>query len=152
MLRDGVRTPVPGKLLPLRKWVLPQTVTQLRKFLGIKNYFSEYFPNYAAVAAPLMGKLKLSREDRKKGSKKPIEWDDQAIRALGKKLKRKMADNLGLWQPHLDKPFILRTEASEIAVGAQLCQILDWKLRTVALFSRKLTSSQLNWAVEEKEM
>jgi hypothetical protein len=81
ILRDGVRTPVPGKLLPLQKWALPQTVTQLRKFLGTTNYFSEYVPNYAAMAAPLMGKLKLSREDGEKGSKKPIEWDDQAIRA-----------------------------------------------------------------------
>ncbi len=78
-----------------------------------------------------MGKLKLSREDGKKGSKKPIEWDDQAIRAF-EELKRKMADSLGLWQPHLDKPFIVRTDASEIAVGAQLCQMLDGELRTVA--------------------
>ena len=47
---------------------------------------------------------------------------------------------------------MLRTDASEIAVGAQLCQKLEGKLRTVALFSRKLTQSQLNWAVKVKEM
>ena len=45
ILRDGVRTPSPGKLLPVQKWVLPRTVTELRNFLGITNYFSEYFPN-----------------------------------------------------------------------------------------------------------
>jgi len=37
-------------------------------------------------------------------------------------------------------------------VGAQLCQDFDGVRKTVALFSRKLTQSQLNWAVEEKEM
>jgi hypothetical protein len=44
ILRDGVRAPAPGKLLPIQKWELPRTVTQLRKFLGITNYFSEYVP------------------------------------------------------------------------------------------------------------
>ena len=67
-------------------------------------------------------------------------------------LKRNLGDNLWLYQPHLDQPFIVRADASEIAVGAQLCQILEGKMRTVALFSRKLTNSQLNWAVKEKEM
>ena len=50
------------------------------------------------------------------------------------------------------KPFVLRTEASDTAIGAQLMQELDGNLRTVALYSRKLTGSQLNWAVKEKEM
>jgi hypothetical protein len=98
-----------------------------------------------------MGKLKLSRDEGKKGSQKVIEWDEKSLQAF-EELKRKLADNLGLYQPHLDKPFIIRADASEIAVGAQLCQVLDGELRTVALFSRKLTSSQLNWAVKEKEM
>ena len=151
ILRDGVRMPAPGKLLPIQKWVLPQTVTDLRKFLGITNYFSEYVPQYAQVAAPLMGKLKLNREEGKKGSQKVIEWDNVAVQAF-EELKRKLASNLGLYQPHLDKPFIIRADASEFAVGAQLCQELDGKIRTVALFSRKLTSSQMNWAVKEKEM
>ena len=151
ILRDGVRSPAPGKLLPIQKWVLPRTVTELRQFLGLTNYFSEYVPNYAETAAPLMGKLKLNREDGKKGSKLPVVFGEVERRAF-EELKRKLADNLSLFQPQLDQPFILRTDASDTAIGAQLCQKLDGKLRTVALYSRKLTSSQLNWAVKEKEM
>ena len=41
ILRDGTRSPAPGKLLPLQKWELPRTVTELRSFLGLTNYFSE---------------------------------------------------------------------------------------------------------------
>jgi len=37
-------------------------------------------------------------------------------------------------------------------VGAQLCLDFEGVRKTVALFSRKLTQSQLNWAVKEKEM
>ena len=55
--------------------------------------------------------------------------------------KAKLAESLALYQPQLDKPFVLRTEASDTAIGAQLMQELDGKLRTVALYSRKLTGN-----------
>jgi hypothetical protein len=45
-------------------------------FLGLTNYYSSYVKNYAALAAPLMGKLQVNRLDCKKGSLKPVEWDD----------------------------------------------------------------------------
>ena len=80
ILRDAVRAPAPGKLLPIQKWELPRTVTQLRKFLGITNYFSEYVPNYAESAARLMDKLKLTRGNGKKGSQKPVECGEADVK------------------------------------------------------------------------
>ena len=35
ILRDGVRRPSPGKLLPIKLWELPTTLTKLRGFLGL---------------------------------------------------------------------------------------------------------------------
>jgi hypothetical protein len=55
-LREGRRSPAPGKLLSIQKWDLPGTVTALRVFLGLTNYYSSYVQNYAALAAPLMVK------------------------------------------------------------------------------------------------
>ena len=129
----------------------PHNNYALRSFLGLTNYFSEYVEHYAEMAAPLMAKLKVSREDGKKGSKKPVQMGEVELQAFHK-LKAKLAESLALYQPQLDKPFVLRTDASDTAIGAQLMQELDGKLRTVALYSRKLTGSQLNWAVKEKEM
>lgn len=63
ILREGRRSPAPGKLLPIQQWELPRTVTELRGFLGLTNYFAEYVEHYADSAAPLMGKLQLSRHD-----------------------------------------------------------------------------------------
>jgi len=82
ILRDGTRSPAPGKLLPIQKWELPRTITELRSFLGLTNYFSEYVPNYAKYAAPLMAKLKVNREDGKKGSKKPVELGEVELKAF----------------------------------------------------------------------
>jgi hypothetical protein len=66
VLREGRRGPAPGKLLSIQGWELPKTVTQLRGFLGLTNYYSCYVPSYAQLAAPMMGKLQLNREEGKK--------------------------------------------------------------------------------------
>ena len=52
ILRDGRRSPAPGKLLPIQEWELPKVVTDLRGFLGLCNYFTEYVQHYAEIAAP----------------------------------------------------------------------------------------------------
>ena len=41
-------------------------------------------------------------------------------------------------------PFVLRTDASLVAVGAELCQIVDGKQRVVAYHSRKLNDAEKN--------
>ena len=86
ILKEGARSPAPGKLLPIQKWELRSAVTEIRGFLGLTNYFSEYVEHYAETATPIMAKLKLSREDGKKGSKK-VDWTATKVRAL-EELKR----------------------------------------------------------------
>ena len=54
ILREGSRTPSPGKLLSIQNWEFQTTITALRGFLGLTNYYSSYVPNYANLAAPLM--------------------------------------------------------------------------------------------------
>ena len=74
ILRDGTISPAPGKLLSIQCWDLPKTITQLRGFLGLANYYSGYVKDYAHHAALLTTLLQLKKEDGKKGSKKPIHW------------------------------------------------------------------------------
>ena len=50
-----------------------------------------------------------------------------------------------------DQPYRLRTDASRYAVGAVLEQCHDGQWVPVAFLSRKLTSSQRNWAPREQE-
>ena len=52
LLKEGRRSPAPGKLLPIQLWELPDTVTALRGFLGLTNYYSEYVHHYSELAAP----------------------------------------------------------------------------------------------------
>ena len=121
ILHEGRREPAPGKLLSIQRWELPRTVTQLRGFLGLTNYYSSYVPHYAEYAAPLMAKLQLNRADGRKGSTKPIIWKE-SDKAAFEKLKAELSKQLELFTVDPDKPFVLRTDASDRAIGAVLEQ------------------------------
>ena len=130
-------------------------MTQLRGFLGLTNYYSSYVPHYADFAGPLMAKLQLNREDGKKGSQKPITWSQADVDAF-ENLKKALSEQLELFRVDPDKPFILRADASDKAIGAVLEQVREvapGKVQQVPVgfFSRKLDRSQLNWTPREKE-
>jgi hypothetical protein len=73
VLREGRRSPAPGKLRAIQKREKPRTVSQMRGFLGLTNYYSGYVKGYADLACPLMDTLKVGREDGKKGLQKTCE-------------------------------------------------------------------------------
>lgn len=150
ILQEGRRSPAPGKLLSIQKWELPRTITQLRGFLGLTNYYSCYVKNYADLAAPLMELLQVKRQEGKKGSQKPVQWNENAEMAFHK-LKKVLTESLELFQVDPDCPFVLRTDASEWAIGAVLEQERNRQWVPVGFFSRKLAGSQRNWTAREKE-
>ena len=144
VLREGRRSPAPGKLLAIQKWELPRTVTQLRGFLGLTNYYSCYVRKYADIAAPLMNMLQVNRVDGKKGSQKPLKWTCKSQEAF-ESLKKALAEELELFQLDPDRPFVLKTDASDWANGAVLEQEKEGRWVPVGFYSRKLAGSQLNW-------
>ena len=62
ILRNGTRSPAPGKLSAIEKWERPRTISELRAFLGFTNYYHTYIKDYASVVAKLQDKLKVPRE------------------------------------------------------------------------------------------
>ena len=150
ILRNGQRTPAPGKLLPIKNWELPPTLTKLRGFLGLCNYYEEYVPGYAHQAWRLMDKLKVNGPKAKAGSNLPLVWSDQE-KADFEALKGLLSTSLSLFYVNPDQPFQLRTDASHTAIGAVLQQLQEGHMVPVCFFSRKLTQSQTNWSARDKE-
>jgi len=159
---NGVRRPSPGKLMAVQKWEIPQTITELRAFLGLTNQYSSYVEQYAELVAPLQEKLKVPRSIGKKGSKHKIQWSPSEMEGF-QLIKQKLSEKLSLHAVNPDKPFVLRADASRYAVGATLEQLPDsasiptvddvraGKTVPVAFLSRKLTGSQRNWVPREQE-
>ena len=97
-----------------------------------------------------MEKLKVKGPEAKKGSTHRLTWAPLDIEAF-ENLKRALSKHLSLNQVQPDCPFQIRTDASDTAIGAVLNQERNGKWVPVCFFSRKLTTSQMNWSPREKE-
>ena len=115
----GQRRPMPGKLASLHYWEKPQTISELRSFMGFCNYYSGYVRMYAELYGPLHKMLQVGKFDGRKGSKKKLAWTPEAEDAFSH-LKEQLLGQLGLFLVDPDKRFVLRTDASDYAVGAVL--------------------------------
>ena len=120
----GQRRPMPGKLASLHHWEKPQTISELRSFMGFCNYYSGYVRMYEELSGPLHKMLHVGKFDGQKGSKKKLAWTPEAEDAFSR-LKERLLGQLGLFLVDPDKGFVLRTDASDYAVGAVLEQVRD---------------------------
>ena len=148
----GQRRPMPGKLASLHHWERPQTISKLRSFMGFCNYYSGYVRMYAELSRLLHKMLQVGNFDRRKGSKKKLAWTPEAEDAFSR-LKERLLVQLGLFLVDPDKGFVLRTDASDYAVGAVLEQVQDDRSHVpVAFWSRILAEGQCRtWTAREKE-
>ena len=56
----------------LHHWEKPQTISELRSFVGFCNYYSAYVRMYAELSGPLHNMLQVGKFDGRKGSKKKL--------------------------------------------------------------------------------
>ena len=148
----GQRRPMPGKLASLHHWEKPQTISELRSFMGFCKYYSGYVRVYAELSGPLHKMLQVGKIDGRKGSKKKLAWTPEAEDAFSR-LRERLLGQLGLFLVDPDKGFLLRTDASDYAVGAVLEQVRDDGSHVlVAFWSRILAEGQRRtWTAREKE-
>lgn len=129
---DGV-LPDPDKVKAILQMTAPQTVKQVRQFLGATGFFRKHVKDYAAVAAPLSSLLKKWAT---------FHWGPKQQAAF-EALKCKLASEPILKQPDFDRPFEVHCDASGVAIGACLIQRDDQgKPHAVAYFSRKLREGE----------
>ena len=80
----GQRRPMPGKLASLHHWEKPQTISELRSFMGFCNYYSGYVRMYAEPSGLLHKMLQVGKFDGRKGSKKKLAWTPEAEDAFSR--------------------------------------------------------------------
>ena len=152
-LRQGVREPQPGKLMPLEKWPLPRTIMALPGFLGFCNYYNEYVKYFAQYTGPLQDKLKVGKDVGKKGSRLAVQFTVEE-RRLFEQLKLKLLSVTSQQTVDPARPLVLRCDASKHAIGASLeqmpsggstpttAEISGKKTQPVAYMSPELTPAQ----------
>ena len=129
--KDGIQ-PLPEKVAAINAYPVPSSMDELRRFLGMVNFYNRFIPNAAKIMKPLYEattaencrKQKNGKERaciELKTSKKPIEWNDEMRKAF-LEAKTALAKATILRHPRPGAEIALSTDASGEAVGAVLQQ------------------------------
>jgi hypothetical protein len=149
---NGTIRPLPAKIEAVQAWPRPQTVHDVRQFLGLATYYRRFIHDFSKVCVPLHELLKESDSTLRKQRFRPITWTE-ACESAFRKVKDLLASAPVLKQPDRDRPYVIETDASEWALGMVLMQEDDdRKLHPVAYDGRKLHGAELNYPVHEKEL
>ena len=148
VLSAGQIKPDPKKIAALQEFSEPTNMKELRSFLGLSNFCSQFIPRYATLISPLTDIL----QGESKSSQKNIVLSKVAKESF-KYIKDKIAKIASRSQPDLNKEFTLITDASNTAMEAVLTQLDDQDRETiVSCFSKKFVKSQMNYSTTDKEL
>ena len=139
--------PLPEKVEAIRSFPEPESQNQLRRFLGMVNFYHRFIPNCASILAPLNALV----IDKKKGSKAQVKMDGEARTAFNL-VKEKLANCTELQHPIQSAELSLFVDASETAIGAALHQSTEQGTAPLALFSKKLCPAEQKYSPFGREL
>ena len=113
--KDGTQTN-PKQVEDICKWPTPTNVTEVRSFLGLKNYHQQFIKKYAQVAKPLYKLMSGENASRKCN---PIKWNLECQTAFDQ-LKELCTTTPVLAYADFTRSFKLHTDASVLSLGAVL--------------------------------
>ena len=122
----------------------PKYEKDMKKFLGVINYFHDHIRDHSMLAKPLQQMILQYTPS------KQVVWSEDALVAF-EKLKESINQCPTLSFINDTAPIILNTDASDYAIGAYLYQVIDGKEVPVAFMSRALDERECGWCTAEKE-
>lgn len=138
---SGQVRPNARKINALTQLPPPQTVTQLRQFIGLASYFRQFIAGFSQMTAPLY---------RLTSGKGNIKWTPE-FESIRQRIITILSDKpvLTIFDPQC--PTELHTDASSEGYGAILIQRKDGKPYVVEYFSKRTTSCESKYHSYELE-
>ena len=142
---EGVK-PLDAKVEAIRDFLRPHIMQDLRKFLGIVNFYRRFIPNAGGLMAPLQ-----CISSPKKTSRQKLTWGPEAEKAF-QTVKDTLANSTMLAFPTTGTEISLLVDASTFAVGAVLQQKVEGHQFPLGFFSRALSLTQQNYSTFDREL
>lgn len=138
--KSGIQT-CPKKIEAIVNSQRPQNIQDVKRFLGIINYYRQFIPMAATVLSPL---YELLCKDA------PWEWSERHEQAFNKVKRELVSDRI---LTHFDPTarLVLSVDASPTGLGAVLSQGEEGCERPIAYASRSLMASEKNYSQIHKE-
>ena len=150
LTREGIK-PQSNKVQAILALTPPTNVKELRRFLGMVQYYRDLWAKRSEMLAPLtdlVGECGQTKVTRAKETKKvPWHWDEVHQKAFDS-VKATIAKDVVLAYPDYNKVFEVYTDASSTQLGSVITQ----SNRPLAFFSRKLSETQQKYSVTEIEL
>ena len=135
----------PDKVEAVRSWLPPQSIGDLRIFIGFINYYRKYLPRIGEVASPLTAMI----GDRPSSAGVRLNAEQlQAFESL--KLLVTTEPVLRLFDP--ERPVALFADSSRLQAGSFWAQDHGDGWLPGAFESHKLSPAELNYSVRDKEL
>ena len=131
----------PDKVKAVVEWPRPQSVHDVRSFLGLASYYRKFIRGFSQIARPLTDVTKADG----------WQWSDDQEKSF-LQLKAALATAPVLCLPNFDRQFVVTTDASDVAVGAILEQDFGNGLQLVAFASQKLNGAEIRYSAYEREL
>ena len=130
-----------SKVKAVTDWPTPKNVTQVLQFKGLVGFYRRFIKGFSKVAAPLSALC----------GNAPWKWGPEEQDSF-EELKRLVTTAPVLKLPDFTQRFIVKTDASQVAIGAVLCQGEGKEERPVAFESRKLNPAETRYATHDQEL
>lgn len=138
--------PLDDKVQAISDFPVPKTVRELRRFLGMINFYRRFIPTAAQIQAPLNALLTGSVKPSH-----PVEIQGKSQEAF-EACKKSLCTAALLAHPDSQAKLGLVTDASDTAIGAVLQQLKDGAWQPLAFFSRKLSPAQIKYSPYDREL
>ncbi|CAH8514081.1 unnamed protein product [Dicrocoelium dendriticum] len=134
---------LPDKIQALKDYPAPSSFKQLRRFLGLVNYYRRFIPNCASIVQPMTDLLR--------GKQRSFHFTDDAKLSF-EKLKDAISNIALLAHPDTSASLSLTTDASDTAVGAVLQQLIDHRWIPLGFFSKRLQPAESRYSTFGREL
>ena len=126
----------------------PHTQKDLKKFLGLVNYFRDHIQNHSMIVQPLHEMVPGGELYKRQAV---LKWTPETIEAFNT-IQKEVVNCPKLFFINEALPITLATDASDYGIGAYLYQTThEDEEQPLAFISKKLAGAQLNWSTPEKE-